>query len=141
LFFLEMKMPSIETKANAGDMTGKQQAALAIAKKIATVEDKAINRGTKGIYRLRMRHPYLYGFAAFVLGGGLISIFTMTTYTNWAYEGVNLSTALHQIIFGGLGGGIVAVILAFAYAGSIGRTREGMTSTGINPATGPNSLT
>jgi hypothetical protein len=96
--------------------------------------EPAIDLGTNPIARLRLRHPYLYGLAAFILGGGFISFFTMTTYTNWAYEGVNLATAMYQIVFGGLGGGIVSVILAFAYAGSIRQTREPMKSNGTSRA-------
>jgi hypothetical protein len=122
-------MPAIQTKPNTGrDPAREDSIALSIGKAISTVEAGAINLGTNRIDRFRLRHPVLYGFIAFVLGGGLVSIFTMTTYTNWAYEGIDLTTAVYQVVLGGLSGGIAAAILAFAYAATVGRTREGIRS-------------
>ncbi len=122
-------MPSIETKPDTSrDRALEEPATPALGHAIASGEEKALDLGTNRIYPLRLRHPYLYGVTAFILGGGLISIFVMTTYTNWAYEGVNLTTAVYQIVFGGLGGGLVAVILAFAYAASVKSTGAPMRS-------------
>lgn len=117
-------MPSIETKSpTARDNARKQPATLILGEAVATAEHQATELGTNRIYRLRLRHPYLCGLAAFILGGSLISIFTMTTYANWAFEGINLTTAVYQTVLGGLLGGIVTIILAFVYAGSVRRTR------------------
>jgi hypothetical protein len=122
-------MPETETKLVAGhDKTQKGGAALALGNAVATAEEAAIDLGTNRIYRLQARHPYLYGLAAFILGGGIVSIFTMTTYVNWTYEGVNLTRAVYQVVLGGLGGGIVFVILAFAYARSVKPTLGTMES-------------
>ncbi len=125
-------MPVIETKPHAGhDRAADNDAALALGEAAATAEKKALELGTNRIYRVRLRHPFLYGLTAFILGGGFVSIFTMTTYENWAYEGINLTTAVYQVVLGGLCGGLVAVMLAFVYAGSIRRTREPMKRGGI----------
>jgi len=121
-------MPGNQTKLNTRHDTVREDSiALALGEAISTIEEGAINLGTNRIYRFRLRHPVLYGLIAFILGGGFISIFTMTTYTNWAYEGIDLTTAFYQVVLGGLFGGLITVILAFAYAGTIGRMREGIT--------------
>ena len=73
-----------------------------------------------GIYWFRIRHPFVYGLSAFIIGGGFVAIFTMTTYKNWDFEGIDLVTAFYQIIAGGLGGGIITAALAFVYTGAIG---------------------
>jgi protein-S-isoprenylcysteine O-methyltransferase Ste14 len=99
-----MKIPSTTTK-------------LALA--AGSADDKAIGLITSPVYRFRVRHPMLYAAIAFVLGGAVVGLFTMTTYTNWAFEGIDLKTAFYQVIFGSLGGGIVLVILAFAYTATI----------------------
>jgi hypothetical protein len=85
-------------------------------------EDAALRMGTSRIYRLRTRHPLLYGLAAFVIGGGLVALFTMSTYANWAYQSIDLKVALYRVVLGGLGGGAVLVVLAFAYAASVRST-------------------
>jgi hypothetical protein len=79
---------------------------------------------THPVYRLRMRHLFAYGLIAFVIGPAALGLLTMTTYGTWAYEGINLKTALYQVIFGSLGGGNVAVVLAFAYIRSGRRSRR-----------------
>ena len=92
-------MPDTETERDAA--YGKIQtggAALVLGNAVATAEDEAIQLGTNRLYRVRARHPYLYGAAAFIIGGSLASMFMMTTYANWAYEGVNLTTATYQIV-------------------------------------------
>lgn len=108
-----------------------QRVALALGERISTVEDRAIGLATNRVYQFRVRHPALYGLAAFIIGGGLVTIFTITTYTNMAFEGVNMTTALHEVIFGGLGGGIASVLLAFAYTRTIGPTLGPLKSDGI----------
>ncbi len=79
-------------------------------------EDASINLASTGVYRFRQRHPVWYGLIAFFIGGGAVAIFTMTTYRNWVFEGVNLTAAVYQVVIGGLIGGIVVALLAFAYA-------------------------
>ncbi len=66
-----------------------------------------------------------------MIGGGLMSIFTMSTYANWVYQSIDLVTVFYQVLLGGLGAGIVCVILAFAYTATIGRTLEPMHEAGI----------
>jgi hypothetical protein len=90
----------------------------------AAVEDGFIRTSTSGVWRFRQRHPIVYGLLAFVLGGGFIAVFTMTTYSNWAYDGVDLKAAVYQIVFGGLGAGIISVVLAFAYTAAVGSLRR-----------------
>jgi hypothetical protein len=95
---------------------------------VIAAEDAVLTGGTSRLYQFRVRHPWIYGIAAFMLGGGFVAVFTMTTYKNWVYESINLKVALYQVVFGGLGGGIVAVILAFALAGVLGNTFPSMPS-------------
>jgi hypothetical protein len=95
---------------------------LAIGEAAAKVETGAIRLATRRVYEFRTRHPWVYGLTAFILGGGFIGVFTMTTYTNWAFEGIDLKTAVYQVVFGSLGGGIAAVVLAFAYARTVRET-------------------
>ncbi len=85
-------------------------------------ERKAVTLSTSRLVRFRVRHPFLYGLIAFVAGGGIVSLFTMSTYTNWAYQSIDLKVALYQVVFGGLGGGIALLVLAFLYAADIRQT-------------------
>ncbi|WP_428488317.1 hypothetical protein [Rhodopila sp.] len=104
---------------------------LALGETASKVEDTSVALGTNWIYRIRMRHPLLYGLGAFIIGSGLLAIFTMTTYKNWSFEGVNLKTAVYQVFWGGLCGGIVATALAFAYTSLIRPTLAPLKSAGV----------
>lgn len=126
-------MSAIETRQGSDDnKVRKGGAAAALGETIANAEEKAIDFATRRVYRFRLHHPYLYGLAAFIVGGAVISIFTMTTYTNWAFEGVNLTTAVYQTLFGGLGGGVASAILAFGYAANVKGTRAPAKSAAVN---------
>jgi len=95
---------------------------------VIVADEALLTFATSRVYRFRARHPWLYGMIAFVLGGGLVAIFTMSTYKNWAYESIDLTIVLRQVILGGLGGGIVAIVLAFAYANTVRDTMPAMRS-------------
>jgi hypothetical protein len=99
-----------------------QQSALEPGNAASSSEKVLLTGVTSRIYHFRTRHPWLYAMIAFFVGGGLVAIFTATTYENWSYESIDLTTALYQVVFGGFGGGIVTVILAFAYAAAIRTT-------------------
>ncbi len=128
--------------AHAKDTTP-QTIALRLGQAATAVEETAIDLGTSRVYRFRRRHPVVYGLAAFILGSGFIAVFTMTTYKDWAYQSIDLKVALYQIIAGGLGGGIVAVMLAFAYTRAIRPTLPPMRAAGVirsaEPAIAPSS--
>jgi hypothetical protein len=108
-----------------------ERIALETGNVVGGAEEALLTMGTSRVYRFRLRHPWLYGIIAFIIGGGFISVFTMTTYTNWVYQSINLKVALYQVVFGGLGGGVVAVILAFAYTAAIRPTLPAMRSDGV----------
>ncbi len=108
-----------------------EQIALGVGEAVTSAEDALLTSTPNGLYQFRMRHPWLYGIIAFVLGGGLVAVFTMTRYTNWVYESINLKVALYQVIFGGLAGGIAAVLLAFGFARILRNTLSGSSSTGL----------
>ena len=112
-------------------VTKQQSAARKIGEKESAAEDGAIGLASSRVYRLRAGHPVLFGVIAFVVGAFVLGAFTMTTYGNWAFEGVNLVTALWQVICGSLGGGIAAVIAAFAYAHTLRPTMGAMQADGI----------
>lgn len=107
------------------------KAALKLSEASASVEATLLNVSTNRIYRFRVRHPWVYGLIAFIIGGGAIAVFTMTTYKNWAYQSIDLKVALYQIIFGGLGGGIVAVALAFGYTAAVSPTVPALRASGL----------
>jgi hypothetical protein len=120
-------MDALETNRESVMPRGRsEQIALELGNAVGGAEQAVLTAGTSRVYRFRRRHPWLYGIITFMIGGGFIAVFTMTTYKNLAFEGVNLKAAMYQIIFGGLGGGIATVILAFAYAGTIGKTLPAM---------------
>jgi hypothetical protein len=97
----------------------KQSVPLVVGEAAAAAEAAALGAMINPVYRLRMRHPLLYGLIAFVMGGGIVALFTMSTYGNWAYEGIDLKLAFYQVIFGSIGGGLVMTVLAFAYIRTI----------------------
>jgi hypothetical protein len=92
---------------------------LAVGEAAAKVEAGIIRLATRRVYQFRVRHPWVYALIAFILGSSFIGVFTMTTYTNWEFEGIDLKTAIYQVVFGSLGGGIALVVLAFAYARTV----------------------
>ncbi len=108
-----MKLSGNDVNRRAGGIP------LAVGQAASKAEETALGLGTNRIYWFRVRHPFVYGWAAFLIGGGIVALFTMTTYKNWSYEGVNLVAAFYEVVLGGLGGGIAAVLLAFAYTRSI----------------------
>jgi len=127
----EVYMDTIETtRAPAVQQGLSEPIALELGNAIGSAEKAVLTTGTSRVVRFRMRHPWLYGIMAFIIGGGFIAVFTMTTYKDWAYDGINLKLAFYQTLFGGLGGGIATVVLAFAYTGTIGKTLPAMKSTG-----------
>ena len=82
-------------------------------------EDLVIGIATGGVYGFRLRHPFVYGLIAFIIGGGATAVAIASTYRNWTFEGVDLTTAVYQIVFGSLAGAIVLTLLAFAYAATM----------------------
>jgi hypothetical protein len=86
-----------------------------------TAEDGVIRLATQRLLHFRQRHPLLYGLIAFVLGGALVSLFVLSPYVAWLFDGyaVDYVTALRRLIVGGLGGGLAALVLAFLYARSL----------------------
>lgn len=112
-------------------VTNRQNIARTLGQRFASVEAWAIDLGSRRVYSLRLLHPWLYGLLAFVIGGFVVGSFTMTTYANWAYEGVNLRIAFWQVVGGSIGGGLANVILAFAYARTIRPTLPAMAASGI----------
>jgi hypothetical protein len=94
----------------------------AVGGAIMSAEDATLDISTNRLLRFRMRHPKVYGLLAFIIGGGVVALFTMSTYANWAYQSVDLRTALYQVVLGGLFGGLVLLALAFAYAAAIRST-------------------
>ncbi|OYV40527.1 MAG: hypothetical protein B7Z80_04260, partial [Rhodospirillales bacterium 20-64-7] len=87
-------------------VTNRQNIARTLGQRFASVEAWAIDLGSRRVYSLRLLHPWLYGLLAFVIGGFVVGSFTMTTYANWAYEGVNLRIAFWQVVGGSIGGGL-----------------------------------
>ncbi|HEX2943647.1 MAG TPA: hypothetical protein VHO91_21505 [Rhodopila sp.] len=112
-------------------VTNQQNVARTLGDVVSSAESRAIDLASSRVYRLRMLHPWLYGLMAFVAGGFLVGSFTMTTYANWAYEGVNLRIAFWQVVCGSIGGGLAMVALAFAYARTIYPTLPAMAAAGI----------
>ena len=97
----------------------------------AKLEKSVLDSGTNGVYRFRSRHPWLYGLGAFILGGALAALFVTIPYLRTTYESPDLKAALYETVFGGLGGGLAAVALAFAYTAAIRPTLGAMQSGGI----------
>ena len=91
----------------------------AIGNEAAKIEGGAIRLGTAGVYRFRERHPWVYGLIAYLIGSGLIAIIIVISYENWSFEGVNLKAAVYELVGGAFAGGVVMVVLAFAYARTI----------------------
>jgi hypothetical protein len=85
------------------------------------LEDGIVHMMTSGVYRLSRRHPFWYGLIGFVVGGGLVGVFVLTTYLRWTLFAVDVdfATALYQLVGGGLCGGAVGVALVFLYARSL----------------------
>jgi hypothetical protein len=85
------------------------------------VEDATVRVMTRGVLRFSRRHPFWYGLIGFVLGGGLVGVFVLTTYLRWTLYAVDVdfATELYQLVGGGLGGGVVGVAVAFLYAASL----------------------
>jgi hypothetical protein len=113
--------------------TGNSKASLplVLGEREARLEQAALTLGTSRVYRFRRNHPRWYALIAFVLGGGFTTLFTMSTYTNWVYQSIDLQAAVDQIVLGGLGGGIVMVIAAFAYAATLRPTLAPMQEGGV----------
>jgi hypothetical protein len=112
---------------NARSMTGLDEPKVstsAVTSPELALEQRVLFRAPLAFARFGERHPWLLGLIAFVVGGGAVSFFTMTTYANWAYQSIDLKVALYQVVAGGVGGGVVAMILAFAYARTIRATLE-----------------
>ena len=59
---------------------GDSPVALATGETVATAEKAALDLGTNRVYRFRLRHPFVYGLIAFILGGGLVAFATLLTY-------------------------------------------------------------
>jgi hypothetical protein len=97
-------------------------AADAVGGAVMSAEDIALALSTSRLVRFRIRHPKVYGLLAFFIGGGVVALFTMSTYANWAYQSVDLRTALYQVVLGGLFGGLALLAAAFAYAAAIRST-------------------
>jgi hypothetical protein len=112
---------------------------LAAGETVATAEKAALDLGTNRVYRFRRRHPFVYGLIAFIIGAGLVALAIVLTYLKSTYESPDLKAALYDFIIGGTGGGIAAVVLAFAYTGAIRRTLEPMRAAGIIGSSGPAS--
>jgi hypothetical protein len=87
-------------------------------------EAVGVTVATKGVAGLRGRHPWLYGIAAFVVGGAVATLFILSAYKYWAFETVDLKAAMYNVVFGGLGAGVASVALAFGYA-RLARTGSG----------------
>ncbi len=96
-----------------------QSLAMATGDRVAEVEDGVIRRGTAGVYRFRVRHPWVYGLIAYIIGSGLIAIVTVISYGSWAFQGVNLKAAVYELVGGAFAGGVVMVVLAFSYARTV----------------------
>jgi hypothetical protein len=97
----------------------------------AELETGALGLGTNGAYRFRSRHPWLYGLSAFVAGGALAALFVAIPYLRTTYDSPDLKAWLYETVIGGLGGGLAAVVLAFAYAAAVRPTLEAMQASGI----------
>ena len=110
--------------------------AMAIGSTEAQVEDTALDDATNGVYRFRSRHPWIYGAGAFVLGGLLAAIFVAIPYLKTTYESPDLTVAFHHLVIGGLGGGVAAIILAFAYTGAVRRTYRTRNAGAISGSSG-----
>jgi hypothetical protein len=94
-------------------------------------EKTALDPATNGVYRFRSRHPWLYGLGAFIVGGALAALFVAIPYLRTTYDSPDLKAALYETVFGGLGGGLAAVALAFAYTAAIRPTLGAMQSGGV----------
>jgi hypothetical protein len=68
---------------------------------------------------------------AFIAGGALATLFVAITFLQTTYDSPDLKAALYETVIGGLGGGLAAVILAFAYTAAIRPTLGAMQSAGI----------
>jgi hypothetical protein len=82
-------------------------------------EDGALSLMTSGVVRFGTRHPLIYAALAFIIGGGIVSLFTMSTYAWWVHYPIDVVTPLYQTVIGGVAGGIAMVIVAFAYRRSL----------------------
>ncbi len=123
--------PAVATPEPAGTTP-----AMALGTAEARVEDAALEDATNGVYRFRSRHPWIYGAGAFVLGSLLAAIFVAIPYLKTTYESADLTVAFHRLVIGGLGGGVAAVILAFAYTGAVRRTYRSRNAGGISGSSG-----
>jgi hypothetical protein len=103
----------------------------ALEKTVLGAEQAALTVGTSGVYRFRAGHPWLYGIIAFFLGGAVVSAFIISGYSNWVYEGINLKVALYKLVVGGVAGGIVGIILAFAVTRVFRTTLPALRSAGV----------
>jgi hypothetical protein len=90
-------------------------------------EDSVLRLVIIGMPRFRDRHPIWYGALAFVIGGGIVALFTMSTYAWWVHYPIDVVTAVYQIVAGGLFGGVAAVLLAFATARTLRSTHQDTT--------------
>lgn len=106
--------------------------ATALGEVEAKLETGALGLGTNRVYRFRSRHPWIYGLGAFIAGGALAVLFVAIPYLRTTYESPDLEAALYETVIGGLGGGLAAVVLAFAYTAAIRPALGAMRSGGVN---------
>nr|WP_294530785.1 hypothetical protein [uncultured Rhodopila sp.] len=116
---------------------GDSPVALAAGNAVGTAEKAALKLGTNRVYRFRLRHPFLYGLAAFIAGAGVVAAFILLSVLKTTYESPDLKAALYDLIIGGAGGGIAAVVLAFAYTGAIRQTLKPMQAAGLTGSAEP----
>jgi hypothetical protein len=126
----EANHPTGSATASA-EPTGTDNTALALGQTVAKTEKAALDLGTNRVYRFRASHPGIYGLVAFILGSGVVALFILLTYLKSTFESPDLKVAMYDLVFGGLGGGIAAVLLAFAYTSSIRATLEPMKAGGV----------
>jgi hypothetical protein len=107
------------------DIPTRRSPCLAIGRAGMAAEEIALRLFIFGVPRFRDRHPLWYGVLAFVIGGGVVALFTMSTYAWWVHYPIDVVTAVYQMIAGGLGGGIATVILAFAAASTLRTCHQG----------------
>jgi hypothetical protein len=125
-----------ESATTSAEPIGRDNTALALGETVATTEKAALDLGTSRVYRFRARHPWLYGLGAFILGSALAALFILLAYLKSTFESPDLKAAMYDLVFGGLGGGVAAALLAFAYTGAIRPTLQPMKAGGVIGSTG-----
>lgn len=107
-----------------------RMAPLAVGKTAGRAEAKSLGGGDARRLPVSPSPPVAHGLGAFIVGVLLVAGIEVSTWLHYTY----LSPDMAPWVPEGIGGGIVMVILAFAYTGMMRPTFGSMRADGITPA-------